>query len=227
MEEIWARIVIWHPPPPRIDGQVQFAKRMVREARVCHGERAYSTRTVTCHYNCSTKSTFDRVISLQPKGLKLCDRRKEEEKKDQNQRPCGRRGVFRLGGAKTVGRLSSAPVMDNETRAENSEGVLGRGPGDSRAGGGATHGTENLSEGEIDPQVTSYAVQSAQICRGMCTKKKSLARTQYHTSRGQSDLPWGGFPALPRTKPEVGGLSRRFLYYLEVISKACGRFSVG
>jgi hypothetical protein len=70
------------------------------------------------------------------------------------------------------------------------------------------------------------------ICRLMCTKKRSLASTQYHRSRAPSLiartvwLPLGGFPALPRAKPEVGRISRQFLFYLEVIPKACSRFSV-
>jgi hypothetical protein len=56
--------------------------------------------------------------------------------------------------------------------------------------------------------------------------KKEITRAHPRSSRGQSGFPWGRFPALPRTKPEVGRFSRQFLYYLEVILKACSRFSV-
>ena len=47
-----------------------------------------------------------------------------------------------------------------------------------------------------------YLSPAERLCRLMCTKKKSLARTQYHTSRGQSDFPWGNFLHCP-------GLSQR------------------
>ena len=58
--------------------------------------------------------------------------------------------------------------------------------------------------------------------------KKELSRAHpiSHVAR-TAWLPLGGFPALPQTKPKVGRFSRQFLYYLEVISKACSRFSVG
>ena len=58
--------------------------------------------------------------------------------------------------------------------------------------------------------------------------KKEITRAHpiLHVARAVG-FPLGEFPALPRTKPEVGKLSRQFLYYLEVISKARSRFSVG
>ena len=37
---------------------------------------------------------------------------------------------------------------------------------------------------------------------------------------------WGGFPTLPRTKPKVGGFYRRFLHYLEVVSRRYSLLSV-
>jgi hypothetical protein len=65
----------------------------------------------------------------------------------------------------------------------------------------------------------SYTVPNAQ-------KINHVARISAHRTESPT-CPRGGFPAFPQTKPEVGRLSRQFLYYLEVISKACSRFSVG
>jgi len=48
-----------------------------------------------------------------------------------------------------------------------------------------------------------------------------------HTSHGYPDFPWGGFPALPWAEPEVGTLSRRFLRFLEVVSRVYILSSVG
>jgi hypothetical protein len=64
-----------------------------------------------------------------------------------------------------------------------------------------------------------YTVPNAQ-------KINHVARISAHRTESPT-CPRGGFPAFPQTKPEVGRLSRQFLYYLEVISKACSRFSVG
>ena len=57
--------------------------------------------------------------------------------------------------------------------------------------------------------------------------KKEITRAHpiSHVARTVG-FPLGEFSALPRTKPEVGRLSRQFLYYLEVISRACGHSSV-
>lgn len=138
------------PPLPRIDDQVQFAKRMVREARICRGERAHSTAITTARqsrhsivlFHCNQRGSNSATV-----GRKRKRRTKTRDR------------VGDGGSSGSVGRKQSVVSAPHQSwimkRARRTEGVLGRGPGDSRAGGGATHGTENLSEGEIDPQVTS------------------------------------------------------------------------
>ena len=133
--------------------------------------------------------------------------------------------------------IHSFPQEDGEEDAEQCDSYCG-GPLEMDWEGNLVY--DVYDAGGLVREVLILERATVELCRLMCTKMKSLVRIPFdvhkkeithahpisHVARTVG-FPLGEFSALPRTKPEVGRLSRQFLYYLEAISRACGRFSVG